>query len=356
MASVKKLYQRFKAWQREPRSYQDCGNEAHCCANCDFEYVGAFCPRCGQKARAGRITWSTVHRGIMDVWGLGGRSLPYSLWQLLWRPGYFISDYINGKWQASFPPVKMLVIVALVVFFIGRLLFPEYWAEFMDDEPTAITSTGISYYMDKAFDWMSIHAEWGFLFVFSLLILPTWYVFRHSPRNNYHTLPQGFFIQVFMTIQFIIWLFVLSLVFMVMGMKGSESAVIVSSILLPVMVLVDYKQLFGYGWWGTLWRLVSIVVLFVLFLLLLVAPLRLATKPISYFVEHHFRIVFIFLMAVSGLGTVMSLINVINRKLWRERGMWRSMVWPIVFFLLLTLSIVALEIQRPGGLIHALLK
>ncbi len=47
---------------------------------------------------------------------MGNRSLLYSLWQLIWRPGYFISDYINGKRQVSFPPVKMLVVMGWQVF------------------------------------------------------------------------------------------------------------------------------------------------------------------------------------------------------------------------------------------------
>ena len=59
------------------------------------------------------ITWRSVWQGIMDVWGVGTRSLPYTLWQLLWRPGYLMRDYISGKRQVSFPPVKMLVIVGI---------------------------------------------------------------------------------------------------------------------------------------------------------------------------------------------------------------------------------------------------
>jgi hypothetical protein len=284
----------------------------------------------------------------MDVIGLGGRSLPYSLWQLLWRPGYFISDYINGKWQVSFPPVKMLVIVALLVFFMGRLMFPEYWSVFLDEGETAPASTGISYYVDRALDWISIHPEWGFLFFFSFLILPTWYAFRHSPRNTHHTLPQGFFIQVFLTVQFILWLFVFSLVFMLIGWNGSESATIVLTILVPVMILVDYKQLFGYGWWGTLWRMVSIVLMFGLSLLLIIGINRLIDRSFSYVVEHNYRPLTILLISACGLGETISLTDVINRKMWRERGVWRSMMWPLVFLVSMIVFFIVFEIQRQG--------
>ena len=177
MFSVKALYRRFKAWQVCPDDYQVVKQRQHC-NNCGHDYEGRFCPQCGQRATAGRITWRVVRQGVMDVWGLGGRSLPYSLWQLLWRPGYFISDYINGKWQSSFPPIKMLVLVTVFVVLIGRIIYPDYWNVMVDEESMAITSTGWQYYIDYVSLWMNYHLEWAFLFVFSLMILPTWLVFK----------------------------------------------------------------------------------------------------------------------------------------------------------------------------------
>ena len=102
--NLKQLYRRFRAWQLHPAAVPH-SDEPHHCYNCGLEFTGRFCPDCGQRATAGRISWDVVRQSVMDVWGLGGRSLPYSLWHLLWRPGYFISDYINGKRQSSFPPV-----------------------------------------------------------------------------------------------------------------------------------------------------------------------------------------------------------------------------------------------------------
>lgn len=353
--SMNQLYRRFRDWQRNPLSYKEIGGEMHCCCNCGQEYAGAYCPRCGQKARAGRITWTTIRNGLMDLFGLGGRSLPYSVWQLLWRPGYFISDYINGKWQVSFPPVKMLVIVTVLVFFIGRFLFPEYWGEIIDDEQVAVTSTGVSYYVDNAINWLSIHPEWGILFLFSFLILPTWFVFRHAPRNPLHTLPQGFFIQVFMTTQFFIWNLVLSIVLVGTGMNAQQ-AWAVSVCLLPLMVLLDYKQLFGYGWRGTLWRMAVMAAIIALTGLMLAVISVALNKPDGYLAAHHFRPVFIFMSFAAGLGTMLSLTDAINRRCWREQGLWRSMLLPLLFFAVMVISLTVLEIQRPGAFLKALIK
>jgi len=352
--SQKQLYGRFLKWQQQPLSYEELSSELHCCSNCGQEYAGAYCPRCGQKARAGRITWTTVRNGLMDLFGLGSRSLPYSVWQLLWRPGYSISDYINGKWQESFPPVKMLVIVALLVFFIGQFLFPEYWGELIENQPAPATSTGVAYYVDSAIGWLSAHPEWGVLFIFSFLILPTWFVFRNAPRNPRHTLPQGFFIQVFMTIQFFVWNFILSLALVWTGVNAQQVWVI-SACLLPLMVVLDYKQLFGYGWRGTLWRLAAIVVIIALSLLLIAVISVSLDKPDGYLAEHHHRPFFIFMSFAAGVGTLLSLTDAINRRSWRERGMWRSMLLPLLFFMAMVMCLIVLEIQRPGAFFKALL-
>jgi hypothetical protein len=289
----------------------------------------------------------------MDLFGLGGRSLPYSVWQLLWRPGYFISDYINGKWQVSFPPVKMLVIVTLLVFLIGRFLFPEYWGE--AEKPIEITSTGVSYYVESAINWLGTHPEWGILFLFSFLILPTWFVFRHAPRNPRHTLPQGFFVQVFMSTQFFIWNFVLSLALLCMGMNG-EQAWAVSAFFLPLIVLLDYKQLFGYSRRGTLWRVAMVVTTIVLSFLLIVMIVVSIQKPVGFIIERHFRPIFVFMLFATVLGTLLSLTDAINRRSWKERGVWRSMLLPLLFFVAMVVCLIVLEIQRPGAFIKALVK
>ena len=108
MGQLKEKYQRFKQWQKQPYEYHLKSGEVQHCKNCGNDFTGNFCPICSQKADTSRICWRSVHQGVMDIWGLGTRSLLYSVWQLLLRPGHVISDYIDGKRQVSFPPVKML--------------------------------------------------------------------------------------------------------------------------------------------------------------------------------------------------------------------------------------------------------
>lgn len=363
MSSIRELHKRFKAWQSNPQRFSPLDSESHRCLNCDQEYTGRFCPRCGQKASAGRITWDTVRNGMLDIFGLGSRSLPSSLWQLMWRPGYFISDYINGKWQASFPPVKMLMIVAVVLFFVGKVIFPEYWDALIETDSGSITSTGWQYYFDYVVEWISIHLEWLFLFIFSLLILPTWLVFRHSPRNTRHTLPQGFFIQVFLTTEWIVWVFIISSFVKLAGIdlgyaegsSGFEDLVMVSSLfLIPVLVLVNYKQLFGYGWWGNVWRvfLTMIIPACVFFGLVLLYEIAMQSFSSHWGLQgRNFKLFLFAMLLVSTSGLLLSMVDIINRKLWRKRGWLRAMALPLLLVLISTGLCIFIEKLQPGVLL-----
>ena len=114
--NLRERYNRFKEWQRNPLKRSGTpaykGIVYHCC-NCDMEFEGNFCPNCEQRAVLGPIGWKSVATGILLLWGMDSRSLSFTLLQLIFRPGYLISDYINGRRQISFPPVKMLFILTV---------------------------------------------------------------------------------------------------------------------------------------------------------------------------------------------------------------------------------------------------
>ena len=208
------------------------------CANCGTEFADNFCPRCGQKAGVGRITWKTVQQGVMMLWGMDSRSLSATLLQLILRPGYLISDYISGKRQVSFPPVKMLVIVT-----VGYVLI-EHFMEMIYHKQVQTVSEEEFFILDSYVKWSENNQGWGMLVLTSFFLFPTWVLFRHAPRNDRHTLPEGFFIQVFMS----------TLVMLVDALCVIFSSDWILWLLL-VYFFVAYRQLFGYGLWGTLWRM-----------------------------------------------------------------------------------------------------
>lgn len=231
----KERYQRFKQWQKEPFDYSTHCKGKVTCANCGTVFKSNFCPVCGQKAGTGAMNWQTVRQGIMLIWGMDSRSMGYSLLQLLLRPGYLISDYISGKRQVSFPPVKMLLIVAIGLMIVDKLC---------GDSTEGSTDLHSSAF-DRYSEWADANPGWGTLSICGFLIIPTWILFRYAPKHHKHTLPEGFFIQVFMSVLMVI-----------IGIVDTIAPGMWLFLLVPIYYVISYHQLFGYGWWGTLWRTV----------------------------------------------------------------------------------------------------
>ena len=346
MPSIKEKYRRFRQWQQQPFDYQD-GHEHHRCCNCGAEFASNYCPRCGQRAILGPINWHNVWQGILDMWGIGARSLPFSLWQLIWRPGNLIRDYISGKRMVSFPPVKMLVVMAVLLFLLNSLLGMNY-----DDIKRGFDADSNAYeiFQVRILDWMGRNISWTVLMGFSLLIIPVWQVFRQAPRLPRHTLPQGYYIQVFIGVQFLLFMLMvvllISLIPFLSGEDGSDATSFMGTFALPIMLLVDYKQLFGYGWWGTLWR-----VLFCAMLSLLICKLLIAAGGVVYYCrggDQH-EIANYAMKCINHLSTIwvlFEIVNVINSRPW-QNAHWSKTLWRPVLALV-TLLLVAYVSGRLG--------
>lgn len=335
MKAIKEEYRRFRKWQENPINYQDSHENHHCC-NCGVDMENNYCPRCGQKAVYGPITWKSVRQGVLDVWGVSTRSLPYTLWQLIWRPGYLMRDYISGKRQVSFPPVKMLLLVGVVAFLIDNLTDPEQTVQ-----TVAVTSTGIRYYIDVVSNWLDVHYAWSLLIAFCYLIIPVWSLFREAPKYPHHTLPQGFFIHVFVATQFLLvtMLFYLITFFLFPKYNGEYFAGFVFLLIIPLLLLMDYKQLFGYNWWGTLWRAIMVVPMALMFFRALVQFGRAFLRLVEHGMGKQFWEYV--LMGIDGavlLWLVMEIVGVINRKEWRHSGWWHVVKRPVLIALILAVT------------------
>ena len=333
---------RFRHWQEHASEFHR-SSEEHVCRCCGETFVGNFCPTCGQKGTAGTFSWKSVRQGVMDVWGMGTRSLPYSVWQLLWRPGHFIREYVTGHLQVSFPPVKMLVIVALVATFLQYLLAkidPVF-----TKEPSTSTGEGLWGGLGKLLE----NDQWAVLSLTSLLIVPTWLIFRYAPRLPHHTLPQNFFIQVLCGTQ----LLVIGYVFVSIGLllygRSAEAMFMMFYIFIvtPIIYLIDYKQLFGYSWWGTFWRVVMVVLSFFSVALALISGHYGVSKSMSRGGDHLIVFVSVAFGCLLAGGIIFILADFFNRKLWREQGMVKSIlkllaktVLPLLLYLALIVLIM----------------
>ena len=257
MGQLREKYERFRQWQEQPIHYVNSKSE-HKCNNCGFTFTGNYCPCCSQKAGVGRIGWRSVQQSVMDIWGLGTRSLLNTVWQLLSRPGYLISDYISGKRQICFPPVKMLFILAVAFALIFHWLFPnlEAFGYGMDFKSLGFEEGDeMTKMLKPIYDWYETHYSWVMLGLSFIAIFPTWVMFHYAPRHTRHTLPEGFFIQIlFMDLQMVICLLILPCWFFF----SQWTLMSVTTLILMVYYIIGYRQLFGYSLWGVLWRQVFV--------------------------------------------------------------------------------------------------
>lgn len=62
-----------------------------------------------------RITMKRAVLTFMETWELGSRNIFYTAWHLLWRPGYVIADYLNGRRNRYMQPFFMFFVLTLIL-------------------------------------------------------------------------------------------------------------------------------------------------------------------------------------------------------------------------------------------------
>ena len=269
--------ERLVEWQRKGVEAQPLSEERHVCLNCDTTFTGNFCPRCGQSADVSRFTFKHAIRKTLEVWGLGNRSLPRTLWHLLYRPGYMIGDYLDGRQAPYFPPVKMLFLVTAMYLLALHFIAPNIMEQGMTDAMRqleerkfdvpvgegaypgkqamlhgmnnfidAVRTIGTFFQRNQAVEAILSH---------SLFALITMRVFRKSPSRPGMNLTECFFSQVFIASQ----LLMVSLACLLIGdgNKWLDNMYAMPTWLLLLVLLYDYKQLYGFSLPRTAWYTVK---------------------------------------------------------------------------------------------------
>lgn len=266
-----------------PHSYAPLiTNERHRCLNCRTDFHGRFCPVCGQSASTARFQWKSTGYILLQLFGWGERSIPRTLWHLLYRPGYMISDYLAGRRIPYFPPIKLLFILATSVVLLTAIT-PEKQEATPSVISVSITPVEADYIKQAASkgeaDFIKIldslqyiattYAEWArshkaleLLLIHSVLALISWRIFRKPQRNAYLTLPEHFYIQVYIACQLLFLRLLYSL--FTFSHIALEKTYGLPTTLVLLILFYDYRQLFGGSWRYTLWHF--FLFLFLLFL------------------------------------------------------------------------------------------
>ena len=283
---------RFAEWQRKGVEAAPLSQDGHECLNCHAAYTGNFCPRCGQSAAVSRFTFRHALSKTLEVWGLGNRSLPRTLWHLIYRPGYMIGDYLEGRQAPYFPPVKMLFLVTAAFLVVQHVVAPgaidsnyadaamrltEHKADIPDGEEAypgkKIFLEGMNNFIDafdRVTDFFQQNQAIELILSHSLFALITMRVFRRSPQRPKMNLTECFFSQILIASQ----LLMVSMVCLIatQGSMWLDNMYCMPTWLLLFVMFYDYKQLYGFGLLRTAWYTLKVLIgwWLLMFLLLVV--------------------------------------------------------------------------------------
>ena len=237
-----------------------------------------------------RITVKRAVLAFMETWCFGSRNIFYAMWHLIWRPGYMISDYLNGHRKRYLQPFFMFFVLTLILVQIAWALdvqlpknrdmtltafriIREHNDTFSSSQKTAILKT--AQWLDTVHDWRDENRAWDLIIHSVGICLITWLLWRKSPRVGQGewvvdsgTMVEGYnFAEIVTAIAYILCqLQMLSIVTMICFRKlpfdHIQGFVLVPELILFAILLIDFKQLFQRKWWPTIWR-TALIVLFI---------------------------------------------------------------------------------------------
>ena len=247
----------------------------------------------------GRYSFKNAILLYLDVWGLGNRGMFRSIRVLILRPGYMIRDYLRGMQMAYFPPFKMFFLLLALSLLVDSGLniqginreeqnekeTEELFSRFKPkvslnatDDKADEKKTGKPLTKEekkKIFkqeyerksgevgEWIEQHSSVLVLAGLLLFSLPLYLLFRHSPAIPDLRLSECFVAMVYITNMIVIYDIIPSL--LCFSVK-TEAIYDVLSILLAI---IPIKQLSGYSYVSTIWRLIAALIPFIIICLLL---------------------------------------------------------------------------------------
>jgi hypothetical protein len=237
-----------------------------------------------------RITMKRAVLAFMETWGLGSRNIFYTMWHLIWRPGYMMSDYLNGHRKRYLQPFFMFFVLTLILVQMAWAidvqlpknrdmtlmafdLLTAHSDWFSVEQMTKILKT--AQWIDSVHDWRNENRSWDIIIHSIGICLIAWLLWRKTPRIGVGewvvgsgTYVEGYnFAEIVTVIAYILCqLQMVSMVAMIFFHKlpfdHIRGFAIMPVLIIFGILLIDFKQLFQRKWWDTIWR-TAVIVLFI---------------------------------------------------------------------------------------------
>lgn len=102
------------------------------CLNCGTEVTDRFCPHCGQENIINRPSFSYLFKEFFNSLVHFDGHFWTTIRVLLFKPGFLVNNYLEGRRKSFVPPVKLYIFVSLVAFLLPGL--PSGSAESNDNK------------------------------------------------------------------------------------------------------------------------------------------------------------------------------------------------------------------------------
>ena len=263
-AKARRALRSFVKKQKEWKLSVPFSDEEHTCQVCGATFKGNYCPQCGTNSAGGKreSTKSTILQYLDTLWGIGSMKFPRTAWHLIWRPGYMIGDYLDGKRQPYCQPIAMLIgttlIYTIILSFFGITLFGTTEdIEPMKEEMKSLSESGdisalfIGQYLSALYrNWQVNHVALAiFVKQFATLIF-TYLLFRKSPTHPKTNFAENIVILLYM----ICLMEILSIIWIIpFGTSRADWFFLPFEIKL-IMFFIVYRQLFGFRNGRTFWK------------------------------------------------------------------------------------------------------
>jgi len=143
------------------------------CKNCNQTFMGHYCNNCGQPADTHRINahflWHDIQHGLLHF----DNGIPYSLKQLLIRPGHSIREFIEGKRIKHFKPLSLVAVLAALYGFLYHYFHIDLFKNPADSEID----------FGDFNEWMATHFSWVTIATIPIYTIGTYIVFRKQGYN-----------------------------------------------------------------------------------------------------------------------------------------------------------------------------
>ena len=263
---------------------------------------------------------SVAHNAMEGVLNVESGMLR-TLIELFWRPGYMIRDYINGKRKCYMRPFHLLFVMAAIYIIAARIIFPENYVQpsvvnYLTISRDLTTLKDLArtdsarYYLDQmqqyadrtlrveiadmtdsigaenmeamnryweamtnirenylsesrttgqifslVSDWFSDNIAMSFLWMLPVFLICSRFVYRGTPIGKDMNTAEYIVAFVYVSSQIITFSLIMLPIAKLLGMNSR-------SIMwaMPLLLIWDYKQLFGISWWGSLWRIILLMI------------------------------------------------------------------------------------------------